>query len=46
MRYAPDELHAEFGEAFTMLAHEEHVHHTPAGAEQQFIYCMCRKHTT
>jgi len=43
MRYAPDELHAEFGEAFTMLAHEEQVHHTPVGAEQQFIYCMCRK---
>lgn len=46
MRYAPDELHAEFGEAFTMLAHEEQVHHTPVGSEQQFIYCMCRKHTT
>ena len=23
MRYAPDELHAEFGEAFTLLTHEE-----------------------
>lgn len=43
MRYAPDELHAEFGEAFTMLAHEEEVHHTPFGTDQQFIYCLCRK---
>lgn len=43
MRYAPDELHAEFGEAFTMLTHEEQLHHTPFGTDQQFIYCMCRK---
>lgn len=46
MRYAPDELHAEFGEAFTMLTHEEQMHHTPLGTDQQFIYCMCRKQTT
>ncbi|CAH0353452.1 class I SAM-dependent methyltransferase [Aquabacterium sp. CECT 9606] len=46
MRYAPDQLHAEFGESFTMLAHEEQVHHTPFGTEQQFIYCMCRKQPT
>lgn len=43
MRYVPDELHAEFGEVFTMLAHEEQLHHTPFGTDQQFIYCMCRK---
>ncbi len=43
MRYAPDELHAEFGDAFTMLTHEEQLHHTPFGTDQQFIYCMCRK---
>ena len=43
MRYAPEELHAEFGEAFTLLAHEEQLHHTPFGTDQQFIYCMCRK---
>ena len=46
MRYAPDELHAEFGEAFTLLAHEDQLHHTPFGTDQQFIYCMCRKQTT
>ena len=43
MRYAPDSLHAEFGDAFTLLSHEERLHHTPFGADQQFIYCMCRK---
>lgn len=43
MRYAPDDLHAEFGEAFTLLAHEEQAHRTPFGTDQQFIYCMCRK---
>ena len=46
MRYAPDELHAEFGDAFTLLAHEEQLHHTPFGTDQQFIYCMCRKTAT
>jgi ubiquinone/menaquinone biosynthesis C-methylase UbiE len=45
MRYAPGELHAEFGEPFAMLAHDEQVHHTPFGTDQQFIYCMCRKLT-
>jgi len=45
MRYAAGELHAEFGEPFVMLAHDEQVHHTPFGTDQQFIYCMCRKLT-
>jgi SAM-dependent methyltransferase len=43
VRYAPDGLHAEFGEAFTLMFHEEQLHHTPFGTDQQFIYCMCRK---
>jgi SAM-dependent methyltransferase len=43
VRYAPEELHSEFGEAFTLLAHEVQLHHTPFGTDQQFIYCMCRK---
>lgn len=42
MRYAPDALHAEFGDAFTLLSHEEQLHHTPFGSDQQFIYCMYR----
>lgn len=43
MRYAPEALHAEFGDAFTLISHEEQLHRTPAGLDQQFIYCMCRK---
>ena len=41
MRYAPDALHAEFGAAFRLLGHETEIHHTPAGAEQEFVYCYC-----
>lgn len=43
MRYRPDELHAEFGEAFSLLKHEKEAHHTPAAKVQQFVYCYCRK---
>ena len=43
MRYSSDGLHAEFGAPFTLLRHEREEHHTPAGAVQKFIYCMCRK---
>ena len=43
MRYAPEALHAEFGNEFVLLKHEEQLHHTPFGTDQQFIYCMCRK---
>ena len=43
MRYRPDELHAEFGEAFSLLHHEKEAHHTPSGTVQQFVYCYCRR---
>lgn len=43
MRYRADELHAEFGEAFTLLSHRKEAHHTPSGKVQQFVYCYCRK---
>lgn len=41
VRYAPDTLHAEFGAAFRLLRHETEVHQTPAGREQEFVYCYC-----
>ena len=41
-RYAADELHAEFGEPFTLLGHVRESHTTPAGKEQPFVYCFCR----
>ena len=41
VRYAPDALHAEFGASFRLLKHETEVHHTPAGKDQEFVYCYC-----
>jgi ubiquinone/menaquinone biosynthesis C-methylase UbiE len=43
VRYSADGLHAEFGAPFTLLKQEREEHHTPTGATQKFIYCMCRK---
>jgi SAM-dependent methyltransferase len=42
-RYGADGLHAEFGEPFQLLGHEQESHHTPAGKEQKFVYCFCRR---
>ena len=42
-KYSADDLHAEFGEPFILLGHEEESHHTPGGSEQKFVYCFCRK---
>jgi SAM-dependent methyltransferase len=43
VRYQPESLHAEFGNAFLLVEHEKEAHHTPSGAVQQFVYCYCRK---
>jgi len=44
MRYEPEALHHEFGEAsFTLIDHQSEAHHTPSGKVQQFVYCYCRK---
>lgn len=42
-RYAPDELHGEFGAAFELLGHYAELHRTPAGRDQAFVYCYCRR---
>jgi len=42
VRYAPGELHAEFGSDFELLASEREDHQTPWGAHQAFVYCLCR----
>lgn len=46
MRYDKDQLHAEFGNSFTLLQHEKEEHHTPFDTVQKFIYCYCRKSPT
>jgi ubiquinone/menaquinone biosynthesis C-methylase UbiE len=44
VRYAPGELHAQFGGQFELLDHLAEEHRTPAGAIQQFVYCHCLLH--
>src|SRR5699024_4003753 len=45
-RYSANELHAEFGESFTLEQHERVNHDTPSGAVQRFVYCRMRRRTT
>jgi SAM-dependent methyltransferase len=42
MRYSPEAMHAQFGGDFELLDSFGEEHHTPAGATQQFVYCLCR----
>jgi 2-polyprenyl-3-methyl-5-hydroxy-6-metoxy-1,4-benzoquinol methylase len=42
MRYTAGELHAQFGEAFSLVKHVKESHQTPSGNVQQFVYCYCR----
>jgi 2-polyprenyl-3-methyl-5-hydroxy-6-metoxy-1,4-benzoquinol methylase len=44
MRYAPDELHGEFGSAFQLVEHANEEHRTPWGTLQRFVYCHCIVH--
>lgn len=45
-RYAPDELHAQFGADFQLIEDAREEHHTPGGAAQPFVYCLCRMAAT
>lgn len=42
MRYAPDQLHRQFGASFALEKHVMHEHETPNGRVQQFVYCYCK----
>lgn len=42
VRYSPDTMHAQFGPAFRLLDSVREEHHTPSGATQAFVYCLCR----
>ena len=39
MRYGPNQLAAELGPGLALREHVMELHHTPSGAEQQFVYC-------
>jgi SAM-dependent methyltransferase len=43
VRYSPESLHSEFGPSFRVMASAREDHHTPAGGEQSFLYCLCRR---
>jgi hypothetical protein len=40
-RYAPEQLHGEFGSHFELIEHISEEHTTPWGAVQHFVYCHC-----
>jgi ubiquinone/menaquinone biosynthesis C-methylase UbiE len=42
MRYSHEQLHAQFGGAFSLLKQEREIHSTPFGTVQSFVYCYCR----
>jgi len=42
VRYDADSLHGEFGPRFRLVESSKHMHQTPFGTEQQFLYCHCR----
>lgn len=46
MRYSADQLHAEFGDSFTLLQHDKEEHRTPLGSVQKFVYCHFQIITT
>ncbi len=43
VRYSAESLHSEFGPSFRLVASVHEDHHTPAGREQSFLYCLCRR---
>ena len=43
VRYSPESLSAELGPAFGLIESVPHVHTTPWGATQSFLYCRFRR---
>lgn len=42
VRYSPETMQAQFGADFHLLDSRSEEHHTPSGATQAFVYCLCR----
>jgi ubiquinone/menaquinone biosynthesis C-methylase UbiE len=43
VRYTCNHLRATLGPMFTLVQHQQQMHHTPTGATQPFTYCCFRK---
>jgi SAM-dependent methyltransferase len=41
-RYSAEGIHEQFGNEFRKVGDSSEIHHTPWGAEQEFVYCYCR----
>ena len=41
VRYDAESMHAEFGANFRLISSSRHLHETPFGTTQQFVYCHC-----
>jgi len=42
VRYSCESMHSEFGPSFHLVDGVREEHHTPGGATQAFVYCLCR----
>jgi 2-polyprenyl-3-methyl-5-hydroxy-6-metoxy-1,4-benzoquinol methylase len=42
VRYDAESLHDRFGDNFRLVESSKELHHTPSGAVQQFLYCLCK----
>lgn len=42
VRYSPESMHEQFADGFQLLDSVTEEHHTPGGAIQSFVYCLCR----
>ncbi len=43
VRYSPESMHDEFGNAFNLVESIGETHDTAFGTTQDFVYCYCRK---
>jgi hypothetical protein len=43
MRYSPESLAAELGSDMAMIESVTHLHTTPWGSTQPFLYCLFRR---
>ncbi len=43
VRYDAEGIRDQLGTGFRMVGADEEVHRTPSGAEQAFVYCLCRR---
>ena len=43
MRYSAEQIHGHFGQPFEKLSSFVEMHQTPSGAEQEFVYCYCKR---